>query len=392
MGCAHATQSVRLADHTTPVDPEPARLGIVRRLGVEEELLLVDPESGVPTSSSSTLLRIASSADLDDSGTISAELQQQQIEIDTEATSSLVELADQLRDARRRLAQLADRSGARVAAIATSPLPVTPRTTLSPRYQKMIERFGLTTSELLTCGCHVHVEVGSEDEGIGVLDRIRVWLPVLLALSVNSPFWQGQHTGYASFRSQAWSRWPSAGPAPRWGSAAAYHREIGRMLATGVLLDEHMVYFDARLSDRYPTVEVRAADVCLDVADTVLIAGLVRALVETAATEWAAGVPAPEISIGLLRLASWRAGRYGLGDELIDPVTTRPRPAYVVVEQLLEHAGQALRANGDDDLVARGWRQLRERGTGADLQRRVWRERGDLAEVVREAVARTVSW
>ncbi len=91
----------------------------------------------------------------------------------------------------------------------------------------------------------------------------------------------------------------------------------------------------------------------LDVADTVLIAGLVRALVETAATEWAAGVPAPEISIGLLRLASWRAGRYGLGDELIDPVTTRPRPAYVVVEQLLEHAGQALRANGDDDLVAR---------------------------------------
>ncbi len=174
----------------------------MRRLGVEEELLLVDPESGVPTSSSSTLLRIASSADLDDSGTISAELQQQQIEIDTEATSSLVELADQLRDARRRLAQLADRSGARVAAIATSPLPVTPRTTLSPRYLKMIERFGLTTSELLTCGCHVHVEVGSEDEGIGVLDRIRVWLPVLLALSVNSPFWQGQHTGYASFRSQ----------------------------------------------------------------------------------------------------------------------------------------------------------------------------------------------
>jgi carboxylate-amine ligase len=142
---------------------------------------------------------------------------------------------------------------------------------------------------------------------------------------------------------------------------------------------------------RYPTVEVRAADVCLDVADTVLIAGLVRALVETAATEWAAGVPAPESSIGLLRLASWRAGRYGLGDQLLDPVTSRPRPAYAVVEQLLDHVAGALRSAGDEGLVARGWRDLRQRGTGADAQRRVWAASGDLSEVVRAAVQRTVS-
>ena len=173
----------------------------------------------------------------------------------------------------------------------------------------MVERFGLTTAEQLTCGCHVHVEVADDAEGVGVLDRIRVWLPPLLALSVNSPFWQGEDTGYASFRSQAWSRWPSAGPAPFWGSPAAYHREIDRMVSSGVLLDRHMAYFDARLSDRYPTVEVRVADVCLDLADTILIAGLVRALVETAAAEWAAGVPAPESRPGC---CGWRPG--GPGD------------------------------------------------------------------------------
>ena len=289
------------------------------------------------------------------------------------------------------MADLAERVGARVAALATSPLPVTPKTTPSSRYLTMVERFGLTTAEQLTCGCHVHVEVDTEDEGIGVLDRIRVWLPPLLALSVNSPFWQGEDSGYASFRSQVWSRWPSAGPAPRWGSPAAYHREIDRMVASGVLLDRHMAYYDARLSDRYPTVEVRVADVCLDVTDTVLIAGLVRALVDTAAAEWAAGVPAPDISAGLLRLASWRAGRSGLDDELLDPVTALPRPAYAVVEQVLDHAAGALRASGDEDLVARSWQDLRQRGTGADVQRRVWGASGDLAEVVREAVARTVS-
>jgi glutamate---cysteine ligase / carboxylate-amine ligase len=366
----------------------------VRRLGVEEELLLVDPETGVPTAVSSTLLHIASaesSVESDEVGTIGAELQQQQIEVDTQATRSLAELTDQLSSVRRRVADLAEQAGARVAALGTSPLPVTPKTTPASRYLTMVDRFGLTTAEQLTCGCHVHVEVASEAEGVGVLDRIRVWLPPLLALSVNSPFWQGEDTRYASFRSQAWNRWPSAGPAPVWGSPAAYHRELDRMVSSGVLLDRHMAYFDARLSDRYPTVEVRVADVCLDLADTILIAGLVRALVETAAAEWADGVPAPDISTGLLRLATWRAGRSGLGGELVDPLTALPRSAYAVVEQVLEHAAGALRDSGDEDLVTRSWRDLRRRGTGADVQRRIWHASGDLSAVVRKAVERTVS-
>ena len=252
----------------------------------------------------------------------------------------MTDLSDQLRAVRRRVADLAERVGARVAALGTSPMPVTPRTTPDSRYLTIVERFGLTTAEQLTCGCHVHVEVADDAEGVGVLDRIRVWLPPLLALSVNSPFWQGEDSRYASFRSQAWSRWPCAGPTPVWGSPAAYHGEIDRMVSSGVLLDRHMAYFDARLSDRYPTVEVRVADVCLDLPDAILIAGLVRALVETAAAEWRDGVPAPDVSTGLLRLASWRAGRSGLGGELLDPLTALPRPAYAVVEQLLEHAAR----------------------------------------------------
>ena len=143
--------------------------------------------------------------------------------------------------------------------------------------------------EQLVCGRHVHVSVESDDEAVAVLDRVRVWLPSLLALSANSPFWQGKDTGYASFRSQMMSRWPTSGPPPRLGSAEAYRSLVTDMVESGVLLDEGMVYFDARVSFRYPTVEIRAADVCLDARDTVLVAALCRGLVETAARQWRSG-------------------------------------------------------------------------------------------------------
>ncbi|MDT0323939.1 YbdK family carboxylate-amine ligase, partial [Streptomyces millisiae] len=139
----------------------------------------------------------------------------------------------------------------------------------------------------------------SDEEGVAVLDRVRCWLPVLLALTANSPFWQGQDTRYASYRSRVWGRWPSAGPVELHGSAERYHEQVAALVSTGVLKDEGMVYFDARLSRSYPTVEVRIADVCQDPADTVLLAALTRALVETAAREWRAGEPPQDTEVAL---------------------------------------------------------------------------------------------
>ena len=368
----------------------------MRRLGVEEELLLVDPVSGAPAAVADTMLHLVrpepegSTAVLQHGGVIATELQQEQIEVKTRPAATLADLSGQLWNGRRMADDLAVRSGARIAALATSPLPVTPVTTPEPRPLAIARHFGMSAAEQLTCACHVHVEVASDDEGVGVLDRIRVWLPVLLALSANSPFWQGTDSGYASFRSQAWNRFPSAGPTQLWGSAVAYHREVDLMVSSGVLLDRHMAYFDARLSDRYPTVEIRVTDVCLSVADAVLVAAVSRALVETAAAEWAEGRPPPDVSAGLLRLATWRAGRSGLAGDLLEPVTLQPRPAHLVVEQLLDHVRPALEAADDAEHVDRAWRDLRVRGTGADFQRRVWQESGDLTEVVRQSLLRTM--
>jgi carboxylate-amine ligase len=379
----------------------------VRTVGVEEELLVVDA-GGRPIPLGPDALEVASrrgegenpeehdraerdgdQADEQTAAHLMPELKAQQLELGTPVCRTLTEVDTELRFWRARAQSAAAATGAHVAALATAPVSVAPIPTEGDRFARMLDAFGLTAREMLTCGCHVHISVVDDDEGVAILNRIRVWLPVLTALSANSPFWQGEDTGYASFRSQAWHRWPSAGPNEVFADAAEYHRLIDQVLATDTVLDTGMVYFDARLSDRWPTVEVRTADVALRVEDAVTLAGVVRGLVETAARDAQAGNPPPAVPAAVLRVAAWRAGRSGLAGDLVHPLTGRPAPAADVVGALLDHVREALADAGDDRRVTEGLSALLRRGTGADLQRRVHEETGDLAAVVRAAVAVT---
>jgi carboxylate-amine ligase len=255
----------------------------------------------------------------------------------------------------------------------------------------MSEAYGLTAHEQLTCGCHVHVEISSDDEGVAVLDRAGPWLAILLALSANSPFWQGHDSSYASFRYQAWGRWPSSGPTEPFRTAQRYHETLEQMVRTGTLLDTGMVYFDARLSEHYPTIELRIADVCLLAEDAVLIAALARALVETEARDAREGKAAPSTRTELLRLAAWRASRSGLDDDLLNPMTGLPEQAAAVVSLLLDHCRDALDDAGDTDAVTEMLSALLARGNGAAFQRAAFRQSGRLADVVNSAVAATGS-
>jgi carboxylate-amine ligase len=367
----------------------------MRTVGVEEELLLVDAHREVMAPAASRVLRIATArgdagGDGDGRGSLAFELQEQQLEIYTSPHDSMSTLETQLRTLRDKAASAAREAGARVVASASSPVPVENRRVHTPRYDKLAERFGIVANEQLTCGCHVHVSVTSDEEAVGVLDRIRVWLPALLALSANSPFWQGRDTGYASFRSPALGRWPVSGPPEIFGSADRYRTIIGAMLASDVILDEGMVYFDARCSHRFPTVEIRVADVCLDVRDAVLLAALCRGLVETAAEEWAAGKPPPPVPTALLRLATWQAARWGNCDRLLDPVTPRPRPAPDVIAALVDHVSAALGRCGDEDLVTERVERVFLRGNGATRQRQVYEKTGRLVDVVAALARATV--
>ena len=364
-------------------------------MGVEEEYLLVDAE-GVPSGVGEAAVRAYEraggepAAEGEPGGGLEKELQEQQIETGTHPCVDLGELDAELRAGRQRASQAAQGQGARLAAVATSPVPGPTTLSHGARYEAMAQTYALTVREQLTSGCHVHVSVADDDEAVAVVDRIGPWLPVLLALSANSPYWRGEDTGYASIRSQMWNRWPTAGPTAPFGSAQEYHDTVAGLVASGAALDPAMMYFDARLSPRYPTVEVRVADVCLRADDALLVAALARGLVETAARQAADGVPPVHRRVEPLRAATWRAGRSGLTGDLLVPPASTPVPARDAVALLLDHVRPALVDSGDleavQDLLARLW----QRGTGADEQR-AWALAGGLPGVVDHAVEATLA-
>ena len=361
----------------------------LRRVGVEEELLLVDPETGVPRSVSSTALRAVDLDSGDDDPGVEQELFLQQIETANVPSATLADLAVEIRRGRQAAASSAEAAGVATAAMATPVIAGDVAVTPNGRYQRMVERFGSVAREQMVCGMHVHVEVADDEEGIGAFDRIRPWLPVLLAISANSPFWDRSDTGLASFRSQVWSRWPSAGATEPFGDAASYRSAVDDLISSQAALDPGMIYFDARLAQSYPTLEIRVADVCTAVQDAVLVAALARSLVETGAQAWLDGAPVPPWRSELLRGAAWQAARFGLAGDLMHPRARELRPADEVVAALLEYVGEALDAAGDMDDVRRLVGELRARGTGSARQRAAFHASGRYEDVVRDVVRRT---
>lgn len=364
----------------------------MRTFGVEEEFLVVDARTFVPVPIGGEIVaawKNRSRLHPEAGFTLTTELQREQVEVVTNVHGSASALMRTLRDGRRCADTLAQGFGARVVALAASPLPAETHVTASARYESIADDFALVLREQLTCGCHVHVAVDSDDEGVGVLDRIRVWLPVILAISTNSPFWNGQDTRYESYRRQLWTRLPLAGPTPIFGSADAYRRHVEALVATEVVKDRGMLYFDARLSADHPTVEVRVADVCSRIEVTTLIALLIRALVETAAREWKSGVQPPGVTIAQLELAMWQASKSGLYGPLLHPETSRPCDALTVLDALITHLKPVLTDWDELDQVTQLLRAVTHVGTGARVQRAGRLVQPDLADVVKDAVART---
>jgi carboxylate-amine ligase len=349
-------------------------------VGVEEELLLFDRGGA----------RLAAVADLLVDGveeplapSVEHEFKQQQIEIATGPLLRMTDVFDQLVALRADVADRAAQQGAAPAALATDPARARPAGTDDPRYDRMLERYGVVASGQLTCGMHVHVSVVSGDEGVAVMDRIRPWLPTLLAMSANSPFFQGQDTGYESYRSVRVGLWPTAGPTEVFGSPAAYDRTVADLVASGAALDPAMIYFDVRLSAAYPTVEIRVMDVTPEPADAVLLTALCRGLVDTAADQWRHDpTPPAGPSPSLLRAADWRAARFGLTGDLVDPHGSRLIGAEQAVASLVDHTRDALSRNGDEQLVREGIERLLGRGPGARRQRAAFARRREIYDVV----------
>jgi carboxylate-amine ligase len=342
-------------------------------MGVEEELLLVSA-TGEPLPQSKAVA--AGAGDLD----VELELTRVQIEINTPVCTTADELHDHLRRMRSRLAEAAAEQGGRLCAIAVPPTGEAAQlVTKKERYQRMEARYGLLAREQSVCGCHVHIDVPDKETAIRVSNHLRPWLPALLALTANSAIYLGSDTGFASWRSIMWSRWPCSGPPPYFESAAHYDALVAMLIASGSIMDERMVYWDVRPSSHLPTVEVRISDVPLTIDETVLLATLIRALVMTATTDGSLG---PKLEPEVLRAAYWLAARDGLEGNGLDVVHAEPLPMPQVIDLLINHVGDALQELDDTDRVEETLHRLTAEGNGAVKQRKAFRTGADIIDLV----------
>lgn len=350
-------------------------------MGVEEEYLVVDPVTRAVVPRAAEVLESAS-ARLGDRA--STEITRFQVEAKTPPQSSGEDLVRELRAMREAQAAAAAEHGMALIASGTPPLGdyVPPPISELARYDLGIANYRSLHDEQSICAAHVHVHLPDRDEAVLVGNHVRAWLPVLLALTANSPIWGGRDTGYSSWRILTWGKWPVAGPPPYLSSYQEYERVVDALAETGALVDPATVFWDVRPSPRLPTLEVRVADVPATTEETALLALVVRGLVTVSLERVRRDDPGPQIGAELLRAAYWRAARDGLHGQAVDPATGRLRPARDVVDTLVEHITPALDAGGDLAAVTRALRRLYAVGDGASRQRAALERRNSATDVV----------
>lgn len=324
---------------------------------------------------------------------VQPELKLSQLEIASSVCATLAEVRAALVQARRAMSAAAVAHGARIGAAGTHPFsdwhaqPVTPKA----RYHAALYDYQYLARELVIFGCHVHVGLSDREAAIQVMNRARVWLTPLLALAANSPFWLGEDTGYASFRTELWSRWPLAGPPLLFASHAEYAALVQTLIAMGSITDATHIYWDVRLPEQHPTVEFRVADVCLTIDEAVMIAGLTRALARTCYEQALRDEPVPAVRPEVLRVAHWQAARYGLEGKLFDLGAAEVVPAHELITRFLMLVRPALEAAGDWDEVSAQVQETLVRGNGAQRQRAAYQRAGRWEDVVDLIVGETAA-
>ena len=358
-------------------------------VGVEEEYQIVDAQT---RELRPRALRILPKARAAVGEQVTPEMYLSQIEIGTPVCRTLSEVRAELTRLRAEVNAAAEREGSRIAAAGTHPFShwedqeITPR----QRYAGIAEEYEQLAREHLIYGCHVHVGIKDREAAIQVMNRARLWLAPLLALAANSPFWLGRDTGYASYRTELWRRWPMAGTPHEFRSRSEYDGLVETLVGTGSVGDATKIYWDVRPSARFETLEFRVTDVCLTVDEAVMIAGLVRALARTCYEQAVRGEPLEQIRPELLRAAKWRAARYGMEADLIDFGERRAVAARDLVERLLARLRDALEEDGAWGEVTGLVRATLGRGNGAARQRAAFARANSWEAVVDYVVTETL--
>jgi carboxylate-amine ligase len=354
-------------------------------LGVEEEYMLLDPESFDLVQHVDTVLTAVQNGEFTER--IGPELMQSVVEISTPICRTAGAVDSELRRLRSYVTEIARSKDLRVGSAGTHPFSLfeRQRITARDRYRNLVDQLQYVARRELIFGLHIHVAVDDPEKAIQVTSALLLHLAEFLALSANSPFWRGEPTGLASSRQMVFAAFPRSGPPPRFNDYADYAELVGQLEKTGCIADYTHIWWDIRLHPRFGTIEVRVMDALSRVEDTTALTAYVQGLVKYYSDRYDAGDELPSFHRILTTENKWLAARYGLEAPVMDLLTGRRNrvPVAQLIRRTLREIEPHARELGSDRELE-GIREILSRGNGADRQLRIFNANRDIVEVVRE--------
>ena len=350
-------------------------------IGIEEEYQTLDPETFDLRSHINTEIMAEGKRQLDER--IKAEMHQAVVEVGTGVCRTIRDAREDIVNLRRSMVRLAQDNGLLLVAGATHPFADWREQDIYPdaRYLQVVEDMQLVARSNLIFGLHVHVGIEDRETLIQLMNQVRYFLPHLLALSTNSPFWLGMNTGLKSYRCKVFDKFPRTNIPDTFSSWADYDNFVNLLVRTNCIDNAKKIWWDVRPHPFFTTLEVRICDIPMRVDETLAIAALIQATVAKLYKLHARNQAYREYSRSLLMENKWRASRYGIEGKLIDFGLQREVDERQLILEYLAFVDDVVDELDSRDEVAYV-RTMLERGTGADRQLRVFEETGDLRQVV----------
>lgn len=349
-------------------------------LGVEEEYMIIDPQTRELKSHEQKIVEIAARV-LDDQ--IKAEMHQAVVEAGTHICKDVDEARRDITRLRRTVAEIADGLGLKIGASGTHPFShwskqlITP----NPRYDAIVNEMQEAARSNLIFGLHVHVGIEDKNMAIHIANTVRYFLPHVYALSTNSPFWEGRNTGFKSFRAKVFERFPRTGLPDLFGSYAEYENYVNLLIKTGCIDNAKKIWWDLRVHPFFNTIEFRICDIPMLIEETIAIAAIFQALVAKLYKLRMANLNFMIYTRALISENKWRACRYGIDGKLIDFGKEEEVRTRSLILELLDFVDDVVDDLGSRDAINYVHKIL-ETGTGADRQLAVYQETNSMEKVV----------
>ncbi|MES2386946.1 MAG: carboxylate-amine ligase [Bacteroidota bacterium] len=356
-------------------------------LGIEEEFQVIDPET---RELRSHMQQIVEGGKIILKEQIKAEMHQSVVEVGTNICRNIDEARQEVTYLRRIIAELADKSNLKIASAGTHPFSLwqDQKITDHPRYEEIVNELQDAARANLIFGLHVHVGIRNREEGVQIMNAARYFLPHIFALSTNSPFWEGRNTGFKSFRSKVFDKFPRTGIPDFFNSASEYDNYIDLLVKTGCIDNGKKIWWDIRLHPFFETIEFRVCDVQMRIDETIALAAVMQAVVAKLWKLMKSNLSFRTYRRVLINENKWRAGRYGIEGKLIDFGKQEEVNTHSLIHELLDFVDDVV-----DDLGSRHELEyintMLKNGTGADRQIAVYNETKDLKKVVDFIVAET---